>query len=284
MSNTYVGLHVSKCAGTSFLEMAIQSLAATEFYQNTSMIRNWKNGWPEFFDIQDYASLRLVWGHSVHEQMLHYLQRPILFTGLRDPAKRLLSNAKFQVKLHETQGRKFDVETWLANEKNPMCWFIINRFPTFAAKDNQSLTPFERARNALTAFDYVFFTENFTDSATAILRELGSSSELMEKNKTSREDIDIELDLSNLKYDFELYEWARNTFANKEFSAPLEPNSLVQDFLSASPKLKELEGFLFNSMANEYSGWGVLKQQLQRRHDKAMQILREVAVYKKKLH
>ena len=55
---TFVGLHIPKCAGTSFLDMARDVLPAHQLFQNTSIIMNWNDGRPEFLDINDYAALR----------------------------------------------------------------------------------------------------------------------------------------------------------------------------------------------------------------------------------
>jgi len=45
---TFVGLHIPKCAGTSFLDMARDVLPAHQLFQNTSIIMNWNDGRPEF--------------------------------------------------------------------------------------------------------------------------------------------------------------------------------------------------------------------------------------------
>jgi len=138
---TFVGLHIPKCAGTSFLDMARDVLPAHQLFQNTSIIMNWNDGRPEFLDINDYAALRVVWGHSIHEQMLYRLNAPILFTGMREPVARLISEARYQVDLRERQGIPFDVRAWLPKQRNPMTWFIINRFPTLAERENRELSP-----------------------------------------------------------------------------------------------------------------------------------------------
>ena len=84
-----------------------------------------------------------------------------------------------------------------------------NRFPKLADRKNNSLTPFEKAKKALRAFSHVYFTDNFSESANAILNELGVSCEIIQANKGVRKDIDVDVNLSNLKYDIALYEWAR---------------------------------------------------------------------------
>ncbi|WP_421702412.1 sulfotransferase family 2 domain-containing protein [Aliiroseovarius sp.] len=283
MSRTYIGLHIPKCAGTSLLRMAKENLPVHQFYQNTSIIMNWRDRRPEFLDIQDYESLKLVWGHSVHEQMLHYLTNPVLFTGMRDPVERLVSEAQYQVDLRQRQGIPFDMQAWLGRQKNPMTWFIINRFPMLADRKNNSLTPFERAQKALQAFSHVYFTDSFAASANSLLSELGVSCGVKEANKGARKDIKVDVNLSNLKYDIALYEWARSEFSDSDPCAKTGDNDYLSGFLASSRQTQELESFLFNSMAGEYQAWGTLEEVLGDRLTQAMRILREVDVYGKRL-
>ena len=78
MHRTLVGLHIPKCAGSTLLERVLSVLPRDEVYQNTSIIRNFFEGRPEFLEIKNKQKLRFVWGHSIQEEMLKLLQNPIL--------------------------------------------------------------------------------------------------------------------------------------------------------------------------------------------------------------
>ena len=82
---TVVGLHIPKCAGTSLLTLLERVFGPEACYQTTSFVRNFRERRPEFFEIPDPRRLRVVWGHYVQGQMLHYLNAPLFVTGLREP-------------------------------------------------------------------------------------------------------------------------------------------------------------------------------------------------------
>ena len=279
---TFVGLHIPKCAGTSVLDMFLDNVPRHSVYQSTSLIRNWRDEQPQFLDICDYRCLRVVWGHFIHEQMLYYVQNPILITGMRDPAERLTSEARYQVSLHKLQDRPFDVEHWLANQLNPMTWFIINRFPTLADRENLSLTPFEKAKKALSAFHHIYFTENFLRSVKTIFTAIGTSVVEKISNKSAAEEFTIEVDQEKIQFDIELYNWARNKFGSQELdlAAPM-PRVLVR-FLERPPRPRILEQFLFRAQANEYYAWNALDEVIDDRIAQATRILKEVEYYKRK--
>lgn len=279
---TFVGLHIPKCAGMSILHMAHNSLPAHQFFQNTSIIKNWRDRRPEFLDIYDHSALRFVWGHSVHEQMLYFLNNPILFTGLREPVQRLISAARYQVHLAELQGRPFDVNEWLLRQRNPMTSFIIHRFPTLAERDNASLTPFERAKRALQAFHHVYFTDTFDESVKTIFDALGVEVPSMRSNVSPKPDLAVEIDAANLQYDIELYEWAREEFGHRPFDPDRPASDRLAEFLSRSPQPSVLENFLFNSQAGEYTGWKVLDEVIEDRIARATRLLKEAEVYRRR--
>ena len=282
LPHTFVGLHIPKCAGTSFLHMAMESLPRHQVYQNTSIIMNWKDKQPEFSDIQDYQSLRIIWGHDIHEQMLHYVRNPILFTGMRDPVSRLISEARYQVDLKERQGMQFDVFKWLLKQRNPMTWFIINRFPTLADHNNKSLTPFDKAKKALSSFHHVYFTETFEKSSRAIFRAIGVDVKMKETNKSVKKDLNIEVNKDLLKYDMELYAWARDEFSSKKLNLSTSISPDLEKFLGSQPQSHILESFLLSQQAGEYFSWGALSEVIEDRITRATRLLKEAEYYRKK--
>ena len=277
---TFVGLHIPKCAGTSFLEMAQSALPPDRVYQNTSIIKNWNQRNPEFLDILDHKRLRLLWGHHIHEQMLYFFDRPILFTGLRDPVDRLKSAVRYQIALSGKQGREQpDVQALLAKMQNPICWFIIRRFPTLS-RSNSNLTPFGKARTALTAFHHVYFTENFEESANSMLMAMGINTPILETNVSKLPDIDFDIDRRLVEHDLELYDWAEEHFGPRKFDSDINMPSSLAEFLRSRPNLPLLESFLFQAQANEYADWGKIDEVIDAKLAEAERTLREIQRYR----
>lgn len=284
MRRTFVGLHVYKCAGTSFLEMALAALPRYEVYQNTSIIRNWNDEQPEFLEIASYGRLRVVWGHTIHEQMLHCLVRPILFTGLREPVERLISDARYQIDLAERQGKgPFALEAWLEGQRNPMCWFIINRFPILARRADRNLSPFEKARSALECFHHVYFNDTFDESVGEIFAALGVNVRSKHSNVGARPDIEVVVDQQALRFDLELYEWARSRFGHTKINVNAPDAPRLIDFLAKPADLDTLSTFMFNSQAGEYAGWNKLGDVIDKKLGRAILLMQEIAVYRQRL-
>jgi hypothetical protein len=63
-------LHIPKCAGMSVLEVVKQVVPRNQLYQSTSMIVNWFENYPEFFEHSSFSKLRILFGHWLHEDML----------------------------------------------------------------------------------------------------------------------------------------------------------------------------------------------------------------------
>ena len=284
MPRTFVGLHIYKCAGSSFLEMALEALPRQAVYQNTSIIRNWTDRQPEFLDIINYSVLRLVWGHTIHEQMLHFLTDPILFTGLREPVERLISDARYRIDLSERQGRgPFAVEAWLETQRNPMCWFIINRFPLLSRRGDRSLSPFEKARSALENFHHVYFNDTFDKSVGEIFTALGVSPTTKRANVGARPDVPVNVNRDALTFDLELYEWARSRFASGKIDVSAPNSERLLKIMAKPAELDSLAPFLFNSQAGEYAGWGKLDQAIERKLTQTILAMQEISIYRAKL-
>jgi hypothetical protein len=260
------------------MRMAQASLPSGSFYQNSYIIENWFNNAPEFLEIKDYRNLRMVWGHSVHEQMLRYLENPILITGLRDPLKRLQSAAAYELRLRRTQRRVgVDISRWVADQRDGMCWFIINRFPTFA-KPHLGGTVFEQAQRALRHFTYVYFTESFSETAPRVFALLGLSMPNVETANASTDDAlpEIESPDDLLQNDRKLYAWAKEYFDTaREFEATEE----LRGFCSSLPEDNVLSDFLLRNQFGEYKDWGRLDEVIARKSQLAKRLVDEIAFY-----
>jgi hypothetical protein len=254
------GAHIPKCAGTTLLDRVRQELTDVEIYQTTSIIRNYFDGRSEFLQMMRPDQIRFVFGHTVHEEMLKLLGRPaILFTGLREPRERMLSEINYLIRLRKEQGAtSLNIEEYLRNTKNPMCKFIINRFPTLAGQEG-SLA--KRAIRALSCFNWCYFADNFEETANAIFKALDISPSRINSNVAPKEKVSVVLNEANIECDLELYRCAREMFQETDVDVAISyPKAAIKEFVNAPPKLPELRRFLYDSCYWEYKDWGRLEE------------------------
>jgi hypothetical protein len=274
---TFVGLHIPKCAGTSFMEMAMSALPHHHMVQTTALIRNRDEGRPQFFETASFKTLKLIWGHAVHEEMLYLVDHPFLFTGLREPAERIASHARFDIYLARTQGRApLDVEKWLSLQQDPICRYIIERFPRLSGDASMSL--FERAKSALSAFHFVYFTNNFEKSSSAIMQAMGYMAESKKEN-VATVDVPIEVNRDYIRHDLALYEWAVDRFGDMDLDLDAEAPAPFQKFMLEPSQEHVLEEFIFRQQALEYDFWNIIDQVAKEKLDAASRALAEARYY-----
>ena len=277
---TVVGLHIPKCAGTSLLTLLERVFGPEACYQTTSFVRNFRERRPEFFEIPDRRRLRVVWGHYVHEQMLHYLNAPLLVTGLREPRQRLESDVRFQICLHDHIGRApFDPESWIQKIDNPICRFIIERFPALSLPESGPDSLFERAKAALECFDSVLFMDTLEQDVAKLCQRLGITSVTVPRSNEG-ELLDLDIDLSSAKTDEDdaLYDWAREAFVHRRHCRNSNRVKL-EKFLQMESDQGALERFLNRYQCAEYKQWGVLEQVLAEKRKKISRLNRQVSYF-----
>lgn len=253
---TLFGLHIPKCAGTSLLAAVRKHLSKDQIFQSTSLIENWRTGRPDFLEIKDYSKLVFVWGHWLHEEMLKFFDKPVLFTGLRDPRDRIESEYFFDRRLRLAQGRKIlSPEEWLRNRRDPMCQFIVSRFPTLSGKG----TLFERARSVLECFNFVYFTNDLSGPARLILNHIGVDFEGV-PGENVRPDIceRIYVEEGQIENDMLLYRWAKETFDCLSGIEESINNSRLESFLEGPLNIERLAEFHAKAAVEEYRNFNVL--------------------------
>ncbi|MBV9813170.1 MAG: hypothetical protein JO326_10470, partial [Acetobacteraceae bacterium] len=167
-----LGLHITKCAGTSLITTLRRMLTEDEYYFFSSYVEGWLASRPTFADIADIARLRMVFGHYCHETLLSvFRDRPIfLFTGLREPIACAVSGYRQVGVVCAAAGRSPPAPAdYLAERANPICAEILRAFPSVA---NRPGPLWERARAALSLFDFIYTTENFDADAATIFAVL----------------------------------------------------------------------------------------------------------------
>ena len=254
-----VGLHIPKCAGTTLLDRVASCLPAHSIYQTTSFIKNYREGAPEFPQMQSHDQLRFIFGHWVHEEMVKSIgKRCILFTGLREPIQRFISLINYQSRLSLLQGRE-KVTTLKALDElepgdyNQMCWTLIGRFPSLAGEKG---SPADRAFRVLQNFHLVYFAENFEQTADAIFRILGIAPKAVNVNEAVEKVTDFPIDKNLLKYDIELYARAREAFYEIKPSESLRrARPAIAQLMVTPPDPARLRDFLYRRMFKEYQDW-----------------------------
>lgn len=280
-----VGVHVPKCAGTTILKRVQSCLPEHQIYQNTSMHENFMLGRPEIMQMPRRDQLRFVWGHSIHEEMLKYFKSPVfLFTGLREPKSRLESMYLYHVRMARSlKNEPVPLDRFLESTCDPICHFLIHRFPTFAGENG---TAFERARKVIDVFDHVYFSENLEDAASIVFRRLDISPEQVNHNQRPVEEKgkNIEVPEENIAQDLALYEYARGRFAavtdaDEIFHRSNDLDALRKECLQGWPQEEKLATFLYGEAFKEYRDWGDYQNVVSTRMNQIRALSLEMATY-----
>lgn len=161
-----------------------------QYYIFSSFRENRLWGRPELFEIQRRDDVRFVFGHWLSQEMAKVLLCPemLLFTGLRPPRERILSEFRH----HQALSRRFgtappEPRDFLATEGNTMCTQLVTNFPT-AADLGGGGTLAEQAISVLSLFDHIYQTECLELSCRPILRHLGIEGDLDLRDNVSSSD------------------------------------------------------------------------------------------------
>jgi hypothetical protein len=208
-----VGLHIPKCAGTTFALICRQHFPPHQFYRNSDPIGFHQKRHPEFTAL-NFSNVRAIFGHFVFEEMLKFIpsyRAVVLFTGLRDPVERARSEFYFVRKFSEDANRTPPpFEEWVRypRNQNNMCDYLVKGFPSFIDADAVTLS--EKAISVLQKFDLVYDTRSFDQEIEIIYQILGVKSTTDRFNITKDEQktpvSDVLLREHNLE-DVALYEY-----------------------------------------------------------------------------
>jgi hypothetical protein len=206
---------------------------------------------------------------------------PILFTGLREPEARLRSYLGWQRHLRDEGHPADSIEETLSKTRDPMCWFIVNRFPTLAGKSG---TPAERAMQALRAFTYCYFPDTLERFAKVMFRHLGIKPKKTNYRVAEQPPPEVRIDPDILKNDRILYELAREHFSQVPLSSDLSPTERVIRFHSEPPQPGVLRDFLHKQQMFEYRGWNLLADVRQHLESRIDELQLELAAYSEDEH
>jgi len=252
-----IGLHLTKCAGTSIMSSVKRNLSSEQFYFCSSFIENIKAGQQEFIERLDYFSLQFVFGHYVHEA-LHSLFRSrgeTWMTVLRDPRERLLSEWNQLYSLRLTHGLEpLTSAEFLDRNQNSLCVELLRAFPSMAKSGSQ----IEDAKSVLTLFDYIYDSKDTPiiiasvhDTLQVPLEDRRQIHENSSAEKTSlktdryRDETREMLKRSSVLSadDIELYEWAHLLFTRSATVMECKKFDLREEHLRTSDHQDAMKEF-----------------------------------------
>lgn len=184
-----IGLHITKCAGTTLADYVSRTLHPKDWYLCSSQRKTALNAMVEFVPRLDHGELRFVFGHYVHESMLQVFREreQVLFTGVRDPIDRAVSDYYQINKVRAKAGNEpWTADHYLENRKDTVCVEIIRAFPTIAETVEGTLA--EKAIEIIKIFDLVYGTEDFKASVTPLLNILSLDPAQMTDQNTRKEE------------------------------------------------------------------------------------------------
>lgn len=280
MENVFIGVHIPKTAGTTLIKILEKEFGFNGFHQTTNLQRNADLGIPFIEEMHDISNYKVLFGHHLDEKTLfQFLNRNIyLFTFIREPIQRILSQYRFCLGLAKRQNTKpvsFD-SFYSGLQKNLLCNWIISRFPSFLDDKDISLPLHQKAIKILRCFRFICSTEEFDSKIVDLLGEMKVSSEnmIIPKANVSRKSVEIEFDLETIrkdnKEDIALY----SKFCEARIIKPLAQNPLIFDndyyqkkilYLSSQAyDKKQLLKYRFNQAAREYKSYGSLEREIQK--------------------
>lgn len=184
-----VGLHISKCAGTTLADHVSHRLPPKAWYLCSSFRNMQQNGALELIERTNLADLRFVFGHYVNEAVFSLVpDRPIfLFTGVRAPSERAVSEFFHMRKIRRIGGEEpISVASYFKIRNNTMCREILRAFPGIANSLKGSLAG--QAAQLMRMFDFIYDTLDFREAVVPILRLLGLEPKSMTDSNVRKSD------------------------------------------------------------------------------------------------
>lgn len=169
---TSIGLHITKCAGTSLMTSMRRLLTEDEYLLISSFYENILASRAQPWEIVDLSRLVFIFGHYVNEDLVALIGPNtiwdfFLFTGVREPASRAVSQ---YYQLAKVTSRNLAVEQFVSEYGNSMCDEIIRAFPSLFNSDKPRWLI---AAEALTSFDYIYSTEDYAQTIGPVYQSAG---------------------------------------------------------------------------------------------------------------
>ena len=287
MKKVFIGTHIPKTAGSTLIGVLEKEFGYGRFHQTTSLMKNANLEIPFIEEVINTDKFDVVFGHHVDEKiLLHFLNRDIyLFTFIREPVQRIISQYYFSNQLRKDQNHKLvDFKDFYNRiPKNFMCHFIIKRFSLFLGNGDNSLSLHKKAIRVLQSFKFVCHTEEFDSMIIHLLEDMKINSKnvaFLRKNTTNYKEFEDRFDLDRIKSenkeDLLLYDFFCN--ARKENLYSRNPLGFNLDYYQQS--LSKLANkpyaqtqrlrYCFSKAAQEYQDYGKLEREVAKSRQKLL--------------
>jgi hypothetical protein len=169
---TSVGLHLTKCAGTSLMSSIRRQLTEDEYILISSYYENILASRAQTWDIADFSRVLVVFGHYIHESLFQLLKPKsiwdiFLFTGVRRPSSRAVSQYYQLAKVSQSYP---GIDDFMSSYGSSMCDEILRAFPSMVSNDKPKWVC---AAEVLTAFDYIYSTEDYSATIGPVYQSIG---------------------------------------------------------------------------------------------------------------
>jgi hypothetical protein len=184
-----IGLHVTKCAGTTLATHVRRNLPPRKWYLCSSAWNMEHEAAQDLADRLDYNEIVFAFGHYIHESLFQVFDgRPMVwFTGIREPISRSVSEYHQVCKVRAKAGQPpLTAGEFLKIRANSMCKEFLRAFPTIETNVAGGLA--DKAKAAAQMFDLIYGTEDFERSVEPLLKIIGVKSAGMTAVNVTGED------------------------------------------------------------------------------------------------
>ena len=130
----------------------------------------------------DWSKLKCIFGHCIHESLMIATAQAetFLFTGLRNPLERAISEYRHIARVFATAGKsEYSAEDYLYGRQNTMCRQLAFGFPSFCHAptkgrqygDSENLVA--DAIKVLEQFDYIYDADSYRQGVRVVFDRMG---------------------------------------------------------------------------------------------------------------
>ncbi len=213
-------VHIPKTAGTAFRFVLYNQFMQSEIFPNLEFMANYYNRYPRMNEVSSFVyewrQAKLVMGHYAVPLRKYFTSNPRIFTFLRSPVERTISNL-FHIQYHQhTDGMSLEeiYEGSLLSMQNLQTRFLMSNYHT----EDITAEDLESAKFELNKMSCFGITEHFSRSIELIETRFNwKLGEIQKLNvgPTENEDIPAALMqriIDDNFYDLQLYDYALTTF------------------------------------------------------------------------
>lgn len=162
----FIGLHIHKTAGTSFLRY-LEKMAPDRLY-GAYALRNLRRLEIPLWATNNLTSKDIFWGHAIYESFFYNISTNVrLFTFLREPNQRLISWFRMLERRKKLKDPEKRLEKFATSHSNSMTKMLVSRFPSLAGPKTDRLS--DQALNVLEHMGFIGFQAAFSQHLPVLL-------------------------------------------------------------------------------------------------------------------